>query len=372
MTTSSRRAPASPRAPRRLRKRAPAEDLRAVVDECIVLADRLVWLAEHIHGDEGRGAVRRGILRGLARYGAQTVPEMARTRSVTRQNVQPVVDALVAEGLVVRVPNPAHRRSPRYEVTAEGRAIAARMDHDPEPLSVHPILERDGIGGGYAAGLAEIVLRYAGADALHKATFITIDAPIPEARGGEVWTFGAVVEHDGVWEPLEIPAFGTATTAQRLVSIGPAPTLPESSFDVSITPALPPETDLSGLFGTGAVADATSAQDVYELALELENPLLRSADDSDCITCHITHARRRGELLLGLTVESEPAFYAEGASLGTSTVRSAVGVRAMGWSVFAPRPETATPDERASRALSQRVINETAYTLARLATMLEE
>lgn len=128
MTTSARRAPASPRAPRRLRKRAPAEDLRAVVDECIVLADRLVWLAEHIHGDEGRGAVRRGILRGLARYGAQTVPEMARTRSVTRQNVQPVVDALVAEGLVVRVPNPAHRRSPRYEVTAEGRAIAARMD----------------------------------------------------------------------------------------------------------------------------------------------------------------------------------------------------------------------------------------------------
>jgi DNA-binding MarR family transcriptional regulator len=101
-----------------------------VVDECIVLADRLVWLAEHIHGEEGRGAARRGILRGLARYGAQTVPEMARTRSVTRQNVQPVVDALVAEGLVSRLPNPAHRRSPLYEVTPVGRALATRMDRN--------------------------------------------------------------------------------------------------------------------------------------------------------------------------------------------------------------------------------------------------
>ena len=118
------------RSPRRLRKRLPAEDLRAVVDECIVLADRLVWLAEHIHGEEGRGAVRRGILRGLARYGAQSVPDMARTRSVTRQNVQPVVDALLAEGLVVRAPNPAHRRSPLYDVTEAGRAIVARMDRN--------------------------------------------------------------------------------------------------------------------------------------------------------------------------------------------------------------------------------------------------
>jgi DNA-binding MarR family transcriptional regulator len=116
-----------PRAPRRLRKRKGA-DLRAVIDECIVLADRLVWLAEHIHGDEGRGAVRRGILRGVVRFGPQTVPEMARARSVTRQNVQPVVDALVRQGLLERAPNPSHRRSPRYAPTDAARAMVARMD----------------------------------------------------------------------------------------------------------------------------------------------------------------------------------------------------------------------------------------------------
>lgn len=117
-----------PRAPRRLRKSHPRDDLSAVVDECIVLADRLVWVAEHIHGDEGRRSARRGILRGLARYGPQSVPELARARSVTRQNVQPVVDALLTEGLATAVTNPRHRRSPLIAITARGSALVRRMD----------------------------------------------------------------------------------------------------------------------------------------------------------------------------------------------------------------------------------------------------
>ena len=99
-----------------------------MVDECIVLADRLVWVAEHIHGDDGRRAARRGILRGLARYGPQSVPALARARSVTRQNVQPVVDALVSEGLAVAVANPRHRRSPLFAITARGSALVGQMD----------------------------------------------------------------------------------------------------------------------------------------------------------------------------------------------------------------------------------------------------
>ncbi|MCB9594062.1 MAG: MarR family transcriptional regulator [Sandaracinaceae bacterium] len=117
-----------PRSPRRLRKATSESDLRAIVDECIVLADRLVWLAEHIHGEEGRGAARRGILRGLARFGAQTVPEMARARGVTRQSLQPVVDRLERDGLIERRDNPRHRRSPRFDVSDAGRALVERMD----------------------------------------------------------------------------------------------------------------------------------------------------------------------------------------------------------------------------------------------------
>jgi len=111
-----------------------------------------VWVAEQMHGDEGRGAARRGILRGLARYGPQTVPELARARSVTRQNVQPVVDALVALGLVAPATNPRHRRSPRFVATPRGLALVARMDdNDARVLAA--------VGRGLAPGELAITAR---------------------------------------------------------------------------------------------------------------------------------------------------------------------------------------------------------------------
>jgi len=117
-----------PRAPRKLRKPHVRGELRAVVDETIALFHRLRWVAEQIYGDEGRSTARRGILRGLVRYGAQTVPALARTRSVTRQHVQEVVTALVADRLVELVPNPRHRRSRLVRATARGQALVQRMD----------------------------------------------------------------------------------------------------------------------------------------------------------------------------------------------------------------------------------------------------
>lgn len=118
----------TPRAPRRLRKRHEQGALRAVVDETVALNHRLQWVADRMYGDDGRRATRRGLLRGLARYGAQTVPELARARSVTRQNVQPVIDALEAEGLVAIVDNPAHARSRLVTITARGEQHVRTWD----------------------------------------------------------------------------------------------------------------------------------------------------------------------------------------------------------------------------------------------------
>ena len=116
------------RPPRKLRKRHAQGHLRAVVDETIALFHRLRWVAEQIYGDEGRSTARRGILRGLVRYGPRTVPVLARMRSVTRQHVQTVVDALTADGLVELVPNPSHARSRLVRATARGEEIVRRMD----------------------------------------------------------------------------------------------------------------------------------------------------------------------------------------------------------------------------------------------------
>lgn len=103
-------------------------DLRAVVDETIALFHRLRWVADEIYGEHGRGTARRGVLRGLLRYGPQTVPALARARSVKRQTIQPVVDALAADGLVAFVKNPAHARSHLVRITPEGARLVEQMD----------------------------------------------------------------------------------------------------------------------------------------------------------------------------------------------------------------------------------------------------
>ncbi len=103
-------------------------DLRALVDETIALFHRVRWVAEQIYVEDGRSLPRRGILRGLVRYGPRTVPQLARARSVTRQHTQEVVDALAAEGLVELIANPAHARSRLVRATSRGAAAVAQMD----------------------------------------------------------------------------------------------------------------------------------------------------------------------------------------------------------------------------------------------------
>lgn len=116
------------RPPRKLRKRHRGGELRAVVDESIALFHRVRYVAEQIYGLDGRSTARRGILRGLVRYGPRTVPQLALARSVTRQHTQEVVDRLAADGLAELVANPAHARSRLVRATRRGVALVAHMD----------------------------------------------------------------------------------------------------------------------------------------------------------------------------------------------------------------------------------------------------
>jgi DNA-binding MarR family transcriptional regulator len=63
-----------------------------------------------------------GILRMLVKDGPQTVPEMARSRPVSRQHCQTIANALEAQGLVEFVDNPKHRKSKLVRATKKGRA----------------------------------------------------------------------------------------------------------------------------------------------------------------------------------------------------------------------------------------------------------
>ncbi len=103
--------------------------MRALVDETTALFHRLRASAALLYGEGESTAGRRGVLRGLARTGPQTVPQMARARPVSRQHIQALVDALLEDGLLELVDNPAHRRSHLVRLSARGEAACREMEH---------------------------------------------------------------------------------------------------------------------------------------------------------------------------------------------------------------------------------------------------
>ena len=68
----------------------------------------------------------RAVLLELQRKGERTVPELARTRGTSRQNIQTIVNRLRRAGWVTTTENPAHKRSELVSVTASGAAILER------------------------------------------------------------------------------------------------------------------------------------------------------------------------------------------------------------------------------------------------------
>lgn len=63
-----------------------------------------------------------GVLRLLFLDGPQTVPEMARSRPVSRQHCQTICNTLEAQGFVEFIANPRHKKSKLVRITQKGRA----------------------------------------------------------------------------------------------------------------------------------------------------------------------------------------------------------------------------------------------------------
>ena len=101
--------------------------LGGLFDETVLLYLRLSALAAHIHRKGPLSGPRRTVLVTLARSGPRTVAHMARERSQSRQRLQPLVNALIDDGLLQAMPNEAHRQSPLIALTAKGRKAVERI-----------------------------------------------------------------------------------------------------------------------------------------------------------------------------------------------------------------------------------------------------
>lgn len=64
-----------------------------------------------------------GMLRSLKLEGAQTVPQIARSRPVSRQHIQKLANEMIADGVIELINNPAHQRSKLLQLTPKGETI---------------------------------------------------------------------------------------------------------------------------------------------------------------------------------------------------------------------------------------------------------
>lgn len=72
------------------------------------------------NGDLDITAAMRAVMETLDGQGPMPVPEIARTKNVTRQHIQQLADALVEAGLARFVANPAHKSSRLLTLTRMG------------------------------------------------------------------------------------------------------------------------------------------------------------------------------------------------------------------------------------------------------------
>lgn len=91
-------------------------EIRGAFNDLKALSDAMI-------ADLGVTAAMRAVIEHLTGHGPQTVPQIADAKSVSRQHIQLIADALQDKGLVVYHDNPAHKRSRLVDLTADGRAV---------------------------------------------------------------------------------------------------------------------------------------------------------------------------------------------------------------------------------------------------------
>jgi DNA-binding MarR family transcriptional regulator len=130
--------------------------LEELLNEVRLTWHRLVQVGERLHAREPITLGMRAVLEFLAREGATTVPGIARSRHVTRQHIQAVVNGLLEQKLAELLDNPAHKRSPLVGLTAEGRRTIERMKAREERLLAQ---QQFGVSGAEIRRAAETLRR---------------------------------------------------------------------------------------------------------------------------------------------------------------------------------------------------------------------
>ena len=211
-------------------------------------------------------------------------------------------------------------------------------------LRVSPALGADN-PEAYATKLRAFIERYGGETRLVR---LTMNAQ-PQIFAQVRWVFRGVEKKADAFSDMPLVGGNASDISESVILNG-------SSFDVM------PSTDTpSGLLGAiqKSVFDAASAtqqRDYLSALAAVENPLIHTAETLACVACHVTtfvtSTRATDSSIDPLTL---PARYTSKFELSTNAGEAATtrGIRALGYNARQPM-------------ISQRVVNDTAQTLAEI------
>lgn len=104
-----------------------ARNLYAVIRDVRLCFNLLRSRADEMHKDLGVNASMRAVMESLAGSNERTVPEIARSRGVSRQHIQVIVNALTGAKLIETRDNPDDKRTFLVSLTDRGRTVFSEI-----------------------------------------------------------------------------------------------------------------------------------------------------------------------------------------------------------------------------------------------------
>jgi hypothetical protein len=151
-------------------------------------------------------------------------------------------------------------------------------------LQIHPVLAQEGMKGVYAKKLTALLLKYAGAARLTRATFMQLS-------GGEnVWIFGGIDLAQGAATEMKIPRID-----RKRQSFMNNPIVPNYFHNSAIVPGpAGPDTFNTLLRDSRKIGQEQEMQVMEETmsAVRVENPKLHNPNTVDCVSCHMAQPAR--------------------------------------------------------------------------------
>lgn len=171
--------------------------------------------------------------------------------------------------------------------SAAAKSSESAVSNRDLPLSVHPIIRREGLSGPYFQGFKRAILKRIGRDRLSRATFVKLSS------GFFLWDFGGFDVIGGRLVPMVIPRTGRK---RQMFTNNVMPG--ETEFVESGIAPSPLKSEANVNFITSESsrirqkdAEPLIIQNVIDAAA-MENPRKFKTAELDCVSCHIAQAAR--------------------------------------------------------------------------------